>query len=303
MAHLLVGSLAHSGRWRGYLSATMDRPHLVAGLDRVCRGLGGLTRQWRFDRMTTVCQPGTGRVTATFSGVAKHYGVMIKICPPRSGHRKGVVEKINHTAAQRWWRTLADDLTVEQAQADCDRFATVRGDTRLRRSHSGDRKASVATVAAREPLRPLPAVPYPLLLTETRVVSRQALVSYRGNQYSVPPQLASAAVTVTQAIGGSTVDISTSTGIVVARHRLEPDGAGVQARDHDHVAALDRFAMTATAPARGPHRRKERIPPGEVAQAAAAALRDSQPVSTSTSSTVIDLAAYERAARGRNTLS
>ena len=69
------------------------------------------------------------------------------------------MEKVNHTAAQRWWRTLADELTVEQAQADCDRFATVRGDTRLRRSHSGDRKATVATVAAREPLRPVPPVP------------------------------------------------------------------------------------------------------------------------------------------------
>jgi hypothetical protein len=75
MAHLLVGSLAHSGRWRGYLSATMDQPHLVEGLDRISRGLGGLTRQWRFDRMTTVCQPSSGRVTATFSGVAKHYSL------------------------------------------------------------------------------------------------------------------------------------------------------------------------------------------------------------------------------------
>ncbi len=73
MAHLLVGSLAHSGRWRGYLSPVMDQPHLAEGLDRVCRGLGGITKQWRFDRMATVCQPGSGRVTATFSGVAKHY--------------------------------------------------------------------------------------------------------------------------------------------------------------------------------------------------------------------------------------
>ena len=40
MAHLLVGSLAHSGRWRGYLSATMDQPHLVEGLDRITRGSG-----------------------------------------------------------------------------------------------------------------------------------------------------------------------------------------------------------------------------------------------------------------------
>src|SRR3954454_12661877 len=201
MAHLLVGSLAHSGRWRGYLSASMDQPHLVEGLDRISRGLGGVTQRWRFDRMATVCHPGSGRVTATFAGVAKHYGVMIKICPPRAGHRKGVVEKVNHTAAQRWWRTLADKLSVEQAQADCDRFATVRGDTRLRRRRSGDRKAPVGTVAARERWRPVPPNPYPLQLSQTRVASRQALVSYRGNQYSVPPELASATVTVTQIVG------------------------------------------------------------------------------------------------------
>jgi transposase len=31
--------------------------HLVDGLDRVARRLGGLTRRWRFDRMATFCQP------------------------------------------------------------------------------------------------------------------------------------------------------------------------------------------------------------------------------------------------------
>jgi hypothetical protein len=267
-------------------------------LDRVCRSLGGVTQQWRFDRMATVCQPASGRITATFSGVAKHYGVMIKICPPRAGHRKGVVEKVNHTAAQRWWRTLAEDMSVEQAQADCDRFASVRGDTRLRPS-STDRRASVSTVAAREPLRLVPATPYPLLLAESRTVSRQALVAYRGNQYSVPPELAAATVTVSRPVGGQVLDISTSTGIVVARHRLAPDGAGVLVRDHGHVAALDTAAMAAAAATRRPHRRKERIPPGEAARTAADALRgDPQP----TLSPIIDLASYERAAHGRNTL-
>ena len=71
MAHLLVGSLAHSRRWRGYPSASMDQPHLVEGLGRIACGLGGVTRRW-LDRMATVCQPATGRVTATFSGIAKH---------------------------------------------------------------------------------------------------------------------------------------------------------------------------------------------------------------------------------------
>ena len=47
--------------------------------------------------MATVCDPGSGRMTASFAGVAKHYGVAVAICPPRRGNRKGVVEKVNHT--------------------------------------------------------------------------------------------------------------------------------------------------------------------------------------------------------------
>jgi transposase len=109
-AHLLVGSLAHSGKWRGWLAPSTDQPHLVEGLDAVARAFGGLTATWRFDRMATVCDPGSGRVSASFAGVAKYYGVSVAICPPRRGNRKGVVEKVNHTAAQRWWRTLADEV-------------------------------------------------------------------------------------------------------------------------------------------------------------------------------------------------
>ena len=69
--------------------------------------------------------------------MAKHYGVSVAICPPRRGNRKGVVEKANHTAAQRWWRTLPDDVTVEQAQAVLDEFCRRRGDTRLRATADG----------------------------------------------------------------------------------------------------------------------------------------------------------------------
>lgn len=223
-AHLLVGSLAHSGKWRAELSPSEDQPHLIAALDRVTRGLGGVSRVWRFDRMATVCDPGSGRVTATFAGVAKHYGVSVAICPPRRGNRKGVVEKINHTAAQRWWRTLADEMTVEQAQVSVDSFARVRGDTRLRATADG--RSSVAVVAKAEPLSPLLARPYPVIITETRTASRQALVSYRGNRYSVPPELATAQVRVSHPVGGEYLDIATAGGIVIARHRIAADGSG-----------------------------------------------------------------------------
>lgn len=269
-AHLLVGSLAHSGRWRGVLAPAMTQPHLIDGLDRIARELGGLTRSWRFDRMATVCHPDSGKVTATFAGVAKHYGVSVAICPPRSGNRKGVVEKANHTAAQRWWRTLPDDMTVEQAQASLDEFCRMRVDTRLRPTTDG--KSSVATVAAAEPFTTPPA-PYPVTIAETRTASRQALVAYRGNRYSVPPELASAQVSVSRILGADAIDIVTASRITVARHRLAADGAGVIVRDHGHVIALEQAAMAAASTGGRPHRRKERIPPGPDALAAAETLQ------------------------------
>jgi hypothetical protein len=282
----------------------MDQPHLIAAIDHVTRGLGGVSRVWRFDRMATVCDPGSGRVTASFAGVAKHYGVSVAICPPRRGNRKGVVEKINHTAAQRWWRTLADEVTVEQAQSDVDRFARVRGDTRLRATADG--RSSVAVVAKAEPLSPPPAQPYPVIVSESRTASRQALVSYRGNRYSVPPELAAAQVRVSHPVGGQFLDIATTGGIVIARHRMAADGLGVMVRDSGHVIALDTAAMD-TATTGRPHRRKERIPPGPEAKAAAAQLLRfhddnhgvAQSSTPSTDSTVIDLSAYERAAQNR----
>ncbi|PSL57101.1 integrase-like protein [Saccharothrix carnea] len=144
-AHLLVGALAHSGRWRAVLAEAEDFPHLVEALDAVVRKLGGVPRVWRFDRMATVCSPASGRITAAFAQVAKHYGVRSVVCPPRRGNRKGVVEKANHSAAQRWSRTLADDATVTQAQAGVDRLA-VELDGR-RRVRDGP-PATVAELAA-----------------------------------------------------------------------------------------------------------------------------------------------------------
>ena len=306
-AYLLVGALAHSGRWRGVLCASMEQPHLVDALDRVTRALGGVTAAWRFDRMATVCYPESGRVTASFAAVAKHYGVSVRICPPRRGNRKGVVDKANHVAAQRLWRTLADEASPEQAQAKLDAWCARRGD--LRQRPTSDGKATVATVAAAEPLRPVPAAPFPATLTVERIVSAQALVAYRSNTYSVPPELAGATVTVRVRLGADHLEVATAAGTVIAGHTLAPDGAGVMVRDHGHVIALEHAAMAATTPTR-PHRRKQRIPPGPAARAAADALRGrpAKPTSAGTGApaaggeVVVDLARYAAAATGRNTL-
>jgi hypothetical protein len=152
----------------------MEQPQLIGALHRVSAGLGGLTRSWRFDRMATVCHPGSGKVSASFAAVARHYGVSVAICPPRRGNRKGVVEKANHTAAQRWWRTLPDDATPEAAQASLDEFCATRGDARLRTLDG--RRGTVSSFLADERLAPLPA-PFPAVLTAERKLSAQALVT------------------------------------------------------------------------------------------------------------------------------
>ena len=65
-----------------------------------------------------------------------------------------------------------------------------------------------------------------MIVTEERTASRQALVAYRGNRYSVPPELAAAQVVVTRPVGGEFIDIATTAGIVIARHKLLADGLG-----------------------------------------------------------------------------
>ena len=296
-ASLFVGALAHSGRWRGCLAESKDQPHTIDALDQITRSLGGLTRVWRFDRMATVCHPATGRVTASFAGVAKHYAVSVAICPPRRGNRKGVVEKANDTAAQRWWRTLPDDISIADAQASLDRLCVRVGDAR-RRVVDGER-ATVAAHAESERLRVPPAA-FPATLTVARQVTAQALVPFRGNRYSTPPELVHTTINVVWRLGSPFADIATPSGIVVARHVLAPDGAGVTVRDHGHVAALDLAAMAA-ATSLPPHRRKQRIPPGPTALAAAAVIAGTTHQNCA-DGTVVDLSAYAKAANGRNTL-
>ena len=293
-AYLLVGSLAHSGVWRAVLSPSMDVPHLLAAMTTLLAALGGLTRVWRFDRMRTVLDHKSGDLTPMFAGFAKHHGVQPIVCRPRSGNRKGVVEKNNHTAAQRWWRTLPDGLTLEQAQTSVETFARPQ-DERPRRTETG--KTTANAMFTGERLRPLPPVVFPVVITEQRTATRQALIDWRGNRYSVPPELAAAKVTVLQRLGANTIDIATASGTVVARHRVAEPGLGVTIRDTGHVTALEAIALASAPPGR-PHRRKERIPPGPAALRAAQQLTGTgQPVST-----VISLAAYEQAAKNRNTL-
>ncbi|MGX8910244.1 Mu transposase domain-containing protein [Streptomyces netropsis] len=287
-AHLLVGALAHSGRWRAVLAESEDFPHLVQGLDQVVRKLGGTARRWRFDRMSTVCYPSTGRVLPAFTAVAKYYGVGVDICPPRRGSRKGVVEKVNHSAAQRWWRTVPEGLSIQQAQSGVDKLA-LRMDERRRKVDGVS--TTVAELAGSEGLLELPSRPFPAELEVERTVSPQSLVSFEGNFYSVPPGLPGAQVRVQHRLGEDDIRIVTAGQAVVARHRQAPRGSGQTVRDAGHVIALER-AVLANFTDRAPCKKKVRRPPSAEALAEAGRLLDQKSAASSAERVVIDLSHY-----------
>ena len=224
-AFLLVGALAHSGRWRGVL-AESTRP---AAPDR--RAAPDMRRLGRADPQLAVRPDGHGlpsrhrpghrilrRGRQALRGVGGDLPAPAREPQRRGGegqpHRGATL--VAHPARRRHDRAGPSSL---------DRWCALRGDARLR--PTGDGRATVATVAAAEPLAPLPA-PFPAVLTVTRTVSAQALVSFRGNHYSVPPELARTPVTVSHRLGATSIDIATSSGIVIARHRL----AGRRRRSH-----------------------------------------------------------------------
>nr|WP_197676250.1 hypothetical protein [Nakamurella panacisegetis] len=134
-----------------------------------------------------------------------------------------------------------------------------------------------------------------------RKVSAQALVSFRGNTYSVPPVHVGQQMSVTHRLGAATISIITTTGVTVAVHARKPDGAGVTVRAEADVTALNTAALTAFTTA-APHRSKRRIPPGPAAREAAALLRGEQSAPTRPTGSVIDLTQYAEAAARRRTL-
>jgi hypothetical protein len=167
------------------------------------------------------------------------------------------VEKANHSAAQRWWRTVADDASVAEAQAGLDRLAIKLDDRR--RVRDGE-PTTVAALATDEALRPPPLVAFPAEFDVTRTVTPQAPVSFRGNHYSIPPGLGGAAVHVRHRLGADTLRIVTAGGSTVAVHHRALDGAGRVIRDDGHVAALEKAVLGAFTSER-PCTHKTRRPP------------------------------------------
>jgi hypothetical protein len=291
-AYVLLGTLPHSSRTRGVLAESLDQAHLVEAMDAVMRRLGGTARIWRTDRLATVIVPGTRDVQPSFAPVAKHYGAIVEPCPPRRGNRKGAVESAVRYTSGRWWRTMTA-TTPEEAQLSLDRFLAGPGDTRQRRTTTGER-TTVGALADGEPLLALPVSAFPATIEVNRVVAENATVAFRGNRYSVPPGLAGVALTLRHRLGSATVEVHAPTGARLVGHRLAPSGAGMIVRTAEHHDALETAVLSSFTTER-PCDRKANRPPGPEALTEAARL-----LGVEGRDVVVDLDRYAELFEGTN---
>ena len=71
------------------------------------------------------------------------------------------------------------------------------------------------------------------------MVGRSALVAFEGNHYSVAPGLVGQTVTVRARLGELHLELISSAGRRVARHRRAPPGAGQLLRSSEHALLLE----------------------------------------------------------------
>jgi hypothetical protein len=96
-------------------------------------------------------------------------------------------------------------------------------------------------------------------------------------------------------LSDAVLEVATDTGVVLARHRCAPDGAGAVVRADEHVAALEKVVLADFAD-RPPCRRKHRRPPTTQALAEAERIRAGSD-SVDGQQVVADFARYAAATR------
>ncbi|KJK56705.1 Mu transposase domain-containing protein [Saccharothrix sp. ST-888] len=281
-ALLLTASLPGRDHWRGVVAESADFPELLEAVDQLLRRMGGTTGRWQFDRTPAVCCPTTGRVTPAFAEAARYYGAEVDIRPAdrsdppgrsarsgwsaRSG-REDEAEEAGRRAVRRWWRALPAGIGLWAAQDGLDRLAS-RMDGRRR--PAGNAGAAVDAPA----LTDLPDTPFPARIHARRTVTSQGQVSYRGNYYPVPADLSGAVVQVCRRLDEPFLSITTTSGAVIARHALAPQGAGLTLTGRGRAIVLDRTTRTSRADTPPPCRlEKEPRPLSREALAEADALR------------------------------
>ena len=160
---------------------------LVACHEAAFAELGGVPARLLYDRMKTVVlgESEAGEVIyhPTLLALAAHYGFHPRACRPYRAKTKGKVERPFRYVRQDFFLAgQFDDLADLNGQ-----FDDWRHEIANQRTHATTgRVVHDAFEAERPALQPLPAGPFPDVLSFERRVTQDGMVSIDGNLYSVP---------------------------------------------------------------------------------------------------------------------
>jgi transposase len=253
------GSIQHEGRQRRlyafvmtlgwsralYLEFTVSRElaWFLRGHQHAFHAFGGVPRQVLHDNLKTAVlsreSDGTIHWQPQYLDFARYYGFTPRACQPYRAQTKGKVESaIKYVRGNFWLGLRFTDLTDLNRQAQ-DWLATVANV----RVH-GTTGAVPAERLAHEGLVALAGRPdYDTSLVSYRRSSRDCLISYQGNAYSVPAAVVQQQLLVRESAQAELV-ISTVTGEEVARHQLA-QGVGQRIILPAHAQSLSRAPSTA----------------------------------------------------------
>jgi transposase len=243
-----------------WFASSIDQAHTLEGLARLFDDVVGVPAVGRTDRMGQL-GPSRGRrfvwhpVVLAF---ARHYGFALKACDPHDAARKGKVERPFRDLKRGFLAEMDLDPPGDVGELNrrvgpwLERYvhAVAHGTTKV---------APAERFAIEQPLLGrLPRMRFDTARREPRRVGRVPMIEWDTVFYSVPPDVAGAAVEVRQPVDEPLVEVRFA-GRVVAIHRLVPAGsppqwlaehrAGTEAivLGRKHLHAVDDDTIVATA--------------------------------------------------------
>lgn len=163
---------------------------------RAFTAIGGVPRQILYDRMkTAVLDEALDGIiyNARLQSLAKHYGFSPRACAAYRAKTKGKIE--------RPYRYIRQDFFLGRSFRDLEdlngQFREWLASVANRRRHGTTHRPIEAAFAAEQSsLMPLPALPFNTVMALERGISRDGMVQYNGNTYSVPDGVRSRAVEI-----------------------------------------------------------------------------------------------------------
>jgi len=149
--------------------------------------LGGVPRRTAYDNLkTVVISVGKGqdrRLTKRFIELRSHYLFTTRFCNVASGNEKGHVENLVKHAQRTFMTPLPDCTSFDELNAHLGARCLAELDENPSRS---DRTRGELLTEERPRFLPLPEAPFEACRRESSFATKQALVRFETNDYSVP---------------------------------------------------------------------------------------------------------------------